>query len=112
MDRKKSEMFFIGIGSGLVIGSLLGMLLAPYSGRELRMKLDDMKDDIKDRAQRFKEPEKYGGLFRKLGAVFLFVIKGRGLRVRAVVKRAIVIAHVLEGIVEWTVLRGRLGSSR
>ena len=59
MDRKKREMFFIGIGSGLIIGSLLGMLLAPYSGREIRMKLDEIKDDFKDRAKRFKEPEKY-----------------------------------------------------
>ena len=59
MDRKKREMFFIGIGSGLIIGSLLGMLLTPYSGKELRMKLDDIKDDLKDRTQRFKEPEKY-----------------------------------------------------
>jgi gas vesicle protein len=59
MERKKREMFFIGIGSGLILGSLLGILLAPFSGRELRMKLDDFKDDFKDRAQRFKEPEKY-----------------------------------------------------
>ena len=59
MDRKKREMFLIGVGSGLIIGSLLGMLLTPYSGKELRMKLDDIKDDFKDRAKRFKEPEKY-----------------------------------------------------
>jgi gas vesicle protein len=59
MDRKKSEMFLVGIVSGLIIGSLLGMLLTPYSGKELRMKLDDIKDDFKDRAKRFKEPEKY-----------------------------------------------------
>ena len=59
MDRKKREMFFIGIGSGLVIGSLLGMFLAPLSGKQLRMRLDDLKDDFKDRAKRFKEPEKY-----------------------------------------------------
>ena len=59
MDRKKREMFFIGIGSGLVMGSLLGMILAPLSGKQLRMRLDDLKDDFKDRAKRFKEPEKY-----------------------------------------------------
>ena len=59
MDRKEHEMFLIGLGSGLLIGSLLGILFAPSSGRELRMKLDDIKDDIKDRAKRFKEPEKY-----------------------------------------------------
>ncbi|MEJ2738387.1 MAG: hypothetical protein P8105_00840, partial [Dehalococcoidia bacterium] len=55
----KREMFFIGIGSGLVMGSLLGMILAPLSGKQLRMRLDDLKDDFKDRAKRFKEPEKY-----------------------------------------------------
>ena len=59
MDKKESEMFLVGIGAGLLIGGLLGLLFAPYSGRGLRMKLDDIKDDIKDRAKRFKEPEKY-----------------------------------------------------
>lgn len=59
MDKKKCEMFFTGVGSGLFVGILLGILFAPYSGRELRMKLDDIKDDIKDRTKRFKEPEKY-----------------------------------------------------
>jgi gas vesicle protein len=59
MDRKEREMLLFGLGSGLLIGSLLAILFAPFSGRELRMKLDDIKDDIKDRARRFKEPEKY-----------------------------------------------------
>ena len=59
MDRKEREMLILGLGSGLLVGCLLGILFAPYSGRELRMKLDDIKDDIKDRTKRFREPEKY-----------------------------------------------------
>jgi gas vesicle protein len=59
MDRKERERLLIGLGAGLLIGSLLAILFAPFSGRELRMKLDDIKDDIKDRTRRFKEPEKY-----------------------------------------------------
>ena len=59
MDRKRRDTFLIGIGSGLVLGSLIGMIFSPYSGKELRMKLDDLKVDIKDRTNRFREPQKY-----------------------------------------------------
>jgi gas vesicle protein len=57
--EKELEMLMLGFGSGLLIGSLLGILLTPYSGRELRMKLTDITDNITDRVNRFKEPEKY-----------------------------------------------------
>ncbi len=59
MDKKDCEMVTIGIATGLLVGCLLGILFAPFSGKNLRMKLDDIKDDLKDRTQRFKEPEKY-----------------------------------------------------
>ncbi len=59
MEKKELEMLLIGLGSGLLLGSLLGILFAPYSGRELRMKLADMADDIAARVNKFKEPEKY-----------------------------------------------------
>ena len=59
MEKKELEMLIIGFGSGLLVGSLLSMLLTPYSGRELRMKLADIADDITNRVNRFKEPEKY-----------------------------------------------------
>lgn len=59
MDKKECEMLAIGLASGLFVGCLLGILFAPFSGKDLRMKLDDIKDDLKDRTQRFKEPGKY-----------------------------------------------------
>ena len=59
MYKKNCEMLAIGLGSGLLVGCLLAMLFAPLSGKETRMKLDDMKDDFKDRTRRFREPEKY-----------------------------------------------------
>ena len=59
MEKKEPEMLLIGFGSGFIIGCLLGMLFTPYSGRELRMKLADITDDMADRVNKFKEPEKY-----------------------------------------------------
>jgi gas vesicle protein len=59
MDKKECEMLAIGIVSGLLAGCFLAILFAPFSGKDLRMKLDDIKIDLKDRTQRFKEPEKY-----------------------------------------------------
>ncbi len=52
-------MLMIGLGSGLLLGALLGMLLAPSSGKQFRMKLNDVADDIHSRVNRFREPEKY-----------------------------------------------------
>ena len=58
MEKKELEML-IGLGTGVLVGSLLGILFAPYSGKELRNKLTDIKDDMADRINKFKEPEKY-----------------------------------------------------
>ena len=59
MKKKELEMLLLGLGSGLLIGSFLGILLAPHSGKELRMKLADIADDIAARINKFVEPEKY-----------------------------------------------------
>ena len=59
MDKKGTEMLMIGLGSGLLLGALLGILLAPFSGKKLRMKLTDVTDDIHSRVNMFREPEKY-----------------------------------------------------
>jgi gas vesicle protein len=59
MDENDLEKLLIGFGAGLLIGGMIGLLFAPYSGKELRMKLADVADDVSDRISRFKEPEKY-----------------------------------------------------
>ena len=56
---RKTEMLLAGLGSGFLLGGLLAMILAPCSGKELRMKLTDIYDDIGSRVNRFREPEKY-----------------------------------------------------
>ena len=58
MEKKELEVL-IGLGTGFLIGSLLGILFAPYSGKGLRKKLTNIKDDIADRINKFKQPEKY-----------------------------------------------------
>ena len=59
MESKELEKLLIGLGAGLLIGGFLGMLLTPYSGRELKIKIADMTDDLTDRVNKFREPEKY-----------------------------------------------------
>lgn len=59
MGSREIEKMLIGLSSGLLIGSLLGILFAPYSGKELKMKLVDIADDITGRINKFREPEKY-----------------------------------------------------
>ena len=59
MESKELEKLLIGLGAGLLIGGLLGLLLTPYSGRELKIKIADMTDDLTDRVNKFREPEKY-----------------------------------------------------
>lgn len=59
MNKKGLEMMLVGLGSGLLLGSLLGILLAPWSGKQFRMKLTDAADDFSSRVNRFREPEKY-----------------------------------------------------
>ena len=59
MESKELEKLLIGLGAGLLIGCFLGMLLTPYSGRELKIKIADMTDDLTDRVNKFREPEKY-----------------------------------------------------
>jgi len=59
MEGKELQKLLIGLGAGLLIGGLLGMMLTPYSGRQLKMKIADMTDDLTDRVNKFREPEKY-----------------------------------------------------
>ena len=59
MKKEDLEMLMAGLGSGLLVGGVLGLLFAPESGKELRMKLTDISTDISGRINRFKEPEKY-----------------------------------------------------
>ncbi len=41
MDKEKLASFGIGIGTGLLIGGILGMLYAPQSGKETRKIIRD-----------------------------------------------------------------------
>jgi gas vesicle protein len=59
MENKEIEKLIIGLGSGLLIGGLLGLIFAPYSGKELKMKIADIVDDFTGRVNKFREPEKY-----------------------------------------------------
>jgi gas vesicle protein len=59
MEKEELIMLLAGLGAGLLIGGALGIFFAPYAGREMRMRLLDAADDIADRVNRFREPEKY-----------------------------------------------------
>ena len=54
-----SSYFAIGFITGIVIGSAIGVLYTPNSGRELRLKIADKVDNISARIDKFSHPEKY-----------------------------------------------------
>lgn len=54
-----SGSFAIGFIIGALIGLAVSTFYAPYSGKELRMKMADMFTDIAARTDKFRHPEKY-----------------------------------------------------
>ncbi len=59
MDSREFEKILLGFGAGLLIGGLLGILFTPHSGKELKNRMVDLADDLTDRVNKFREPEKY-----------------------------------------------------
>jgi gas vesicle protein len=49
MDKEKLASFGIGIGTGLLIGGILGILYAPKSGKETRTIIRDKAVKVKDK---------------------------------------------------------------
>jgi gas vesicle protein len=63
MDKEKLVSFGIGIGTGLLIGSILCILYAPKAGKETRQ---DIKDKTQELIQRVKElPADARAIFNK-----------------------------------------------
>ena len=58
-QNNTSSSFAIGIIVGALIGLAVGILYAPYSGKESRMKMADMVTDLAARTDKFRHPEKY-----------------------------------------------------
>jgi gas vesicle protein len=58
-DHKNYKPFATGLIAGAAIGLAIAVLFTPHSGRELRMKIADMIDDISIRLEKFSHPEKY-----------------------------------------------------
>lgn len=46
---KSNKKTLIALGTGLIIGSLLGVLFAPRKGRETRKKIADTGKDVADK---------------------------------------------------------------
>ena len=59
MDKKQSTNLLIGFGVGLVVGGIVAILITPMKGKELRVKIHDKFDELKDRGQRATHPGKY-----------------------------------------------------
>lgn len=57
--KEKWANIGIGFGVGLLVGGVLGILFAPYSGKELRTKIEDKVTDIKVRADKALHSDKY-----------------------------------------------------
>jgi gas vesicle protein len=49
MDKEKLASFGIGIGVGLLIGSILGILYAPKSGKETRKLIQERSAKIREK---------------------------------------------------------------
>jgi len=58
-DNYTSSSFAIGFITGIVIGLAVGILYAPNTGRELRLRITDMADNLSARIDKFSHPEKY-----------------------------------------------------
>jgi len=49
----------VGFIAAAAVGLAVGILYATHSGKELRLKIADMFDDVAARMDRFGHPEKY-----------------------------------------------------
>lgn len=51
MDKEKLASFGIGIGTGLLIGGILGILYAPKSGKETRAIIKEKAAKVKNKIE-------------------------------------------------------------
>ena len=58
-DHSNNRPFATGLIAGAAVGLAIGMLYTPRSGREIRMKIADVLDDMAVRVEKFSHPEKY-----------------------------------------------------
>ena len=58
-DNHNISSFAIAFIMGAAIGLAVSILYTPRSGKELRMKMAYMADDLAARIHRFNHPEKY-----------------------------------------------------
>ncbi len=59
MSDNISSSFAIGFVTGAVLGLAVSLIYTPFSGKELRIKMTEMVDDITARIDRFSHPDKY-----------------------------------------------------
>ena len=58
-NHDTSRTIAIGFIAAAAVGLAVGILYASHSGKELRLKIADMFDDMAARIDKFGHPEKY-----------------------------------------------------
>lgn len=52
MNKDNASQFFSGLGIGLIVGAIVGLLIAPKSGKETRKVISDKAKEVKEKAQK------------------------------------------------------------